>query len=48
MMRVDALGCTDNQDIRLADKEAGLDDPWNLVQGDFQVSRLVDPREVHI
>ena len=47
-MRLNSVGCAYDEQVCASDKEAGLDNSWNQVQGDLEFSRVVDPREMDI
>ena len=48
MLGFDALGSSDDQDVRSVHEEAGLDDARNVVQRHFQLARLFDAVNVDI
>src|SRR6185436_10272553 len=48
MLGFGALGSSDNQDVRSVHEKAGLDDAGNMVQGHFELSRLVNPGKMDI
>ena len=47
-MRFNSVGCAYDEQVCSSDKEAGLDDSGNQVQGDLEISRVVDPWEMDI
>ena len=47
-MRLNSVGCANDEQVCSSDKEAGLDDSGNQVQGDLEFSRVVDPWEMDI
>ena len=48
MEGVNALGRTDDQDVRPADKETGLNDTGDEVQCCFQFTRPIDAVDMNI
>ena len=48
MLGFGALGSSDDQDVRSVHEKAGLDDAGNVVQGHFELSRLVNPGKMDI
>ena len=47
-MRFNSVGCTYDEQVCSSDKETGLDDSGNQVQGYLEFSRIVDPWEMDI
>lgn len=48
MVGLDSVAGAHDEQVRSSDKEAGLDDSWNQVQGDLQFSRVIDPWNMDI